>query len=684
MSGIEDQDSAWLLDVAQGRAAGPPSDSLRLLELAYRHGLIGLVADQASPAFWPRSAPIYARLAARQQVMLYHLRALAELFSANGIPLAVLKGPWLRECAYERPQHRTFSDLDLLVPREALGSALTLIQEHGRLPSIPRQRPEADKREIPLTDPSGVTFAVDLHWDMFSYGQLRGRARAATDEGWRDSWQRKDPPLANLWQLSAPATWSFLSCHAIFDHRFRLILFRDLAELARTPPDWEELVDFASRNSLRTPVHLALSLAKRWVGADIPAKVIADLRVRSFVLHATHLLSEKADPVTFDGHRPHPLNLAIVLVHDERRERLRLLARAPWAVPGWLRKVRARPRVVDRPRAVIVVAGTRRRGAEVFGEQLAQGLSDAGWQSDLVALTRSPYGPEITAEVVNTGGAPLPRFGLRSALRLRRHLKALGPDIVLANGSATLKYTAAALVGLRRRPAFVYASVGEPRYWTRTGLRSLFQRLLLSRTDQILAVSAETARQLVEHLHQPSERVSVAETGVPAEFLNIGRNGFHPELRILVLGSLSDEKDPLKAIDVVAELSKRHQAVLRFVGAGPLATEVQEHAAGLEVAVDLVGAVSDVGPALAWADVLLLTSRTEGLPGAVLEAGAAGVPAVGFSVGGVAEAIIDGETGFVVPPGDVATAAAALAQLAEDPDLVTRMGDAARRHVASR
>jgi glycosyltransferase involved in cell wall biosynthesis len=103
--------------------------------------------------------------------------------------------------------------------------------------------------------------------------------------------------------------------------------------------------------------------------------------------------------------------------------------------------------------------------------------------------------------------------------------------------------------------------------------------------------------------------------------------------------------------------------------------------AGLGSSVEFLGAVSDVSDSLAWANVLLLTSRTEGLPGAVLEAGAAGVPAVGFDVGGVAEAIIDGETGFVVPAGDIASAAAALQRLSEDPELRLRLGKAAREYV---
>jgi glycosyltransferase involved in cell wall biosynthesis len=258
--------------------------------------------------------------------------------------------------------------------------------------------------------------------------------------------------------------------------------------------------------------------------------------------------------------------------------------------------------------------------------------------------------------------------------------------VVLANGSATLKYTAAALLGMRHRPGFIYASVGEPGYWSKGRIRRLFQRFLLSQTDLILAVSAATADQLVNGLGQPPAKVVVAETGVPADLLALSPGPADSELRVLVMGSLSPEKDPETAVEVFAQWSRGRRGRLRFLGAGPLAAAITERSAqlGLDGSVELVGAVENVREFLSWADVVLLTSRTEGLPGAVLEAGAAGIPSVGFDVGGVGEAILNGITGFVVPAADVGAAVEALTRLSEDPHLRRQMGEAARQHVASR
>jgi glycosyltransferase involved in cell wall biosynthesis len=113
-----------------------------------------------------------------------------------------------------------------------------------------------------------------------------------------------------------------------------------------------------------------------------------------------------------------------------------------------------------------------------------------------------------------------------------------------------------------------------------------------------------------------------------------------------------------------------------------LGEEVARH--GVAQAVELVGVVADVLPHLAWADVLILTSTTEGLPGAVLEAAFAGVPTAGFDVGGVSEAVIDGSTGQLVRRGDIDALSAVLVEMATDRAVTRAMGEEARRLALSR
>jgi glycosyltransferase involved in cell wall biosynthesis len=74
----------------------------------------------------------------------------------------------------------------------------------------------------------------------------------------------------------------------------------------------------------------------------------------------------------------------------------------------------------------------------------------------------------------------------------------------------------------------------------------------------------------------------------------------------------------------------------------------------------------------------VLSTGSEGLPLAILEAMATGLPVVASAVGGVPELIVEGETGFLVPPGDAEALGTALRTLVADPELRLRMGRAAR------
>jgi glycosyltransferase involved in cell wall biosynthesis len=124
---------------------------------------------------------------------------------------------------------------------------------------------------------------------------------------------------------------------------------------------------------------------------------------------------------------------------------------------------------------------------------------------------------------------------------------------------------------------------------------------------------------------------------------------------------------------------------VRLAGEGPelkaVASAVTRE--GLSQRVELLGARADVPDLLARSDVFVLSSRSEGFPVSVLEAMAAGLPVVATDVGGVAEAVEDGETGFLVPSGDSEALARALERLLVDGELRRRLGAAGRARALS-
>jgi glycosyltransferase involved in cell wall biosynthesis len=127
---------------------------------------------------------------------------------------------------------------------------------------------------------------------------------------------------------------------------------------------------------------------------------------------------------------------------------------------------------------------------------------------------------------------------------------------------------------------------------------------------------------------------------------------------------------------------------LRFViiGEGPLRGSLERAVsdARLEEVVHFAGRRTDIPRLLAGADVVALPSLHEGLGVAALEGMAAGRPVVASRVGGLAEAVLDGETGWLVPPGDAQALAERLTLVLSDVEGRRRMGGRAREWVAER
>jgi glycosyltransferase involved in cell wall biosynthesis len=135
-----------------------------------------------------------------------------------------------------------------------------------------------------------------------------------------------------------------------------------------------------------------------------------------------------------------------------------------------------------------------------------------------------------------------------------------------------------------------------------------------------------------------------------------------------------------------ARLLRDRGIPVRFaaVGQGPLAGEVhdQHAASGLGDAFRLLGYRPDALDVLAAADVFVLSSRQEGLPVALMEALALGLPVVATAVGGIPEGVTDGVEGRLVSPARPAALANAIGDLASDPALRSRYSEAATRRGA--
>jgi glycosyltransferase involved in cell wall biosynthesis len=189
---------------------------------------------------------------------------------------------------------------------------------------------------------------------------------------------------------------------------------------------------------------------------------------------------------------------------------------------------------------------------------------------------------------------------------------------------------------------------------------------------------------LVEELGLPPERVSVIGNAVTPD-IDVVSN--LEEERVLCVARFEEIKDLHTLLRAFALVSERFPAAsLTLVGEGALRQELMDavDTLGLGGRVTFAPPQADLGGYYARTSVFALSSRGEGAPNVLLEAGHAGIPVVSTSVGGVPDIVDDGRTGLLVPPGEPERMADALCRLLGNVKLRREMGRAAREHIAGR
>ena len=180
------------------------------------------------------------------------------------------------------------------------------------------------------------------------------------------------------------------------------------------------------------------------------------------------------------------------------------------------------------------------------------------------------------------------------------------------------------------------------------------------------------------------ERVQTQVAGAAAR----ARLGIAPD-RFVVgwVGRMTGVKRTDDVLESVARLREGGvDAALLLVGDGPDRDHVEQRASELGIIRNcfFLGYQEDVSDWYQAFDTLILPSANEGTPVVVIEALASGCPVVATSVGGVPDVVREGIDGFLVPAGDVEALVERLAQLAADPELRSRMGEAGRESVPER
>jgi phosphatidylinositol alpha-1,6-mannosyltransferase len=338
-------------------------------------------------------------------------------------------------------------------------------------------------------------------------------------------------------------------------------------------------------------------------------------------------------------------------------------------------------------------------GIGTHAHELSREGARRGWQVTVVtnqdyvsAEEAESFRAASDLEIVMTRRRPRLALGVLDRIRTVRRLLRERPEVAIGTGMTSVWLLAL----INRRTPWVAIGHGTefvtPQRW-----RQWVNRWAFGRADAVVCVSGYTAGRLVAAGIRP-RRLEVIPNGADQDrFMpdpEAGARfrdtyGLGPGPLVLTVGNVSERKGQDIVVRALATLVGAAESAHYVVAGLPtradeirtLATEL-----GVEDRVHLLGRLpaEDLAGAYNAADVFAMTSRqvaagdVEGYGIAVVEAALCGRPAVVTQDSGLAEAVLDGTTGRVVPQDDAAATGAALQQLLDDGELRRRLGDRAR------
>ncbi|MBV9354011.1 MAG: glycosyltransferase [Chloroflexi bacterium] len=369
------------------------------------------------------------------------------------------------------------------------------------------------------------------------------------------------------------------------------------------------------------------------------------------------------------------------------------------------------PRLTTAPvRVVRVITRLNIGGPAIHAILLTEALNDATFRSTLVSGSTALHEGDFANLAAAHGVVPLmlPELGRElnpaddalAFAKLVRVLRRIRPHIVHTHmaKAGTIGRLAARLC---RVPIIIHTYHGHvfhgyfgPR---KTQLFLTIERALGSFTDRVVVVGERQRQEIASYGVAPREKLEPIPLGLELEpFLGAERYrgelrrelGFGPEVPLV---GIVARLVPIKAHEVFLEGARslrqaRPDVRFLIVGDGERRAELERLVDSLDLraAVTFLSWRQDLARLYADLDVVALTSRNEGSPVVMIEALAAERPVVSTAVGGVAEVVVDGQTGLTIAPNRPDQLAAAVLRLLDDPALAQRLAAAGRRHVYPR
>lgn len=326
-------------------------------------------------------------------------------------------------------------------------------------------------------------------------------------------------------------------------------------------------------------------------------------------------------------------------------------------------------------------------GAQIHVRDLAVALAEQGHAPTVITGGTGPFIDDLRRQripvvVLRHLTVPIrPLRDLRALREIHAVLTQVRPDLVAAHSSKA--GILGRLAGRSLRIPVVFTVHG----WAftpgipplRAAVYRRVERFSGPLATKIITVSEFDRRLALAARITDADRVVTVHNGMPDIEPALRADPGRAPVRLVMVARFGAQKDHPTLLRALAGL-RDQQWELDLIGDGPLMGEVQSLAAalGLTDRIHFLGQRTDVDRILARAQVSLLVTNWEGFPLSILEAMRAGLPVVASEVGGTGESVSEGETGFLVPRGDVEMLRDRVGRLLRESSLRMRLGASGR------
>jgi glycosyltransferase involved in cell wall biosynthesis len=301
-----------------------------------------------------------------------------------------------------------------------------------------------------------------------------------------------------------------------------------------------------------------------------------------------------------------------------------------------------------------IIQKPQKRGAEIFAAQLSEKLQYLGHKVVLITLFEGITDLPFSGEIINLNRPIAKRWYDYLAWKKIAYLvKERKPDIIQCNAGDTLKFAVISKTIFGWKVPIVARNASMVSNYINSKFTKLVNQYFYKNVDCVISVSNFSAVDLNTLFPETKNKTIVLPVGVEkiqVEDVDWKKNNPNV-INIIHVGGFTFEKNHEGLLRIwKIFLETNPNAILHLLGDGPLKVAIEKkiQLEGLSNSILLYGWVTNPLDYIAKADILVLPSIIEGLPGVLLEAMYSKTPVVAYNVGGISEIIKDNQTGFLI------------------------------------